>query len=141
MIIYDMPGHLIRRLHQSATQIFQQRLKSAGLDMTPVQFGAMAAMHQTPGIDQASIASKIAYDRATIGGVIDRLESKGWVTRKVSNRDRRAREVSLSPEGIKVFETALPHVQDLQISILKSLTDEEQRVFLDLAKKASGGHV
>lgn len=109
--------------------------------MTPVQFGAMAAMYETPGIDQASIAAKIAYDRATIGGVIDRLESKGWVTRKVSNRDRRAREVSLSSEGTKIFEAALPHVQELQISILDALTKEEQRTFLDLAKKASGGQV
>lgn len=136
-----MPGHLIRRLHQSATQIFQQRLKAAGFDMTPVQFGAMAAMHDRPGIDQASIAATIAYDRATIGGVIDRLESKGWVVRKTSTRDRRAREVRLSEDGVQVFEAALPHVRDLQPLILQTLSEEEQVAFLTLAKKANGQDV
>jgi DNA-binding MarR family transcriptional regulator len=49
------------------------------------------------------VAELIGYDRATIGGVIDRLEKKGWIRRVVSERDRRARELSLTAKGKKVY--------------------------------------
>jgi len=132
----DMAGHLIRRLHQQSTQVFVQRTQAAGFDLTPVQFAALDAIAAQPGTDQARVAEMIAYDRATIGGVIDRLVQKGWVHRVVSERDRRAREVSLTDEGQRVRTAVLPVVQDLQKDILDTLGDEERALFLELARKA-----
>lgn len=132
----DMAGHLIRRLHQQSTQVFVQKTQAAGFDLTPVQFAALDAVQAHPDTDQARIAELIAYDRATIGGVIDRLEQKGWVRRVVSARDRRAREVSLTPEGARIHAALLPVVRDLQDAILQSLTPEERARFLDLARRA-----
>lgn len=133
----SLAGHLIRRLHQASTNVFHTRTRAAGLELTPVQFAAMKAVHDDPGIDQATIGARIAYDRATIGGVIDRLEQKGWVRRQVSRRDRRAREVTLTPEGSELFHRALPVITALQAEILPGLTEAEHRVFLDLARKAT----
>jgi DNA-binding MarR family transcriptional regulator len=132
----DMAGHLIRRLHQQSTQVFVQRTQAAGFDLTPVQFAALDAIAAQPGTDQARLAEMIAYDRATIGGVIDRLVQKGWVHRVVSERDRRAREVSLTDEGQRVREAVLPVVQDLQQEILETLGEDERALFLALARKA-----
>ncbi len=136
-----MPGHLIRRLHQVSTQVFTRRVHEAGFDLTPVQFAAMDAIVCNPGIDQAGVATRIAYDRATIGGVIDRLEQKGYVTRNVSRQDRRAREVWPTGPGLRVYRDSLPLVAALQDEILPGLTDEERARFLDLAVKAIGGDV
>lgn len=135
----SLAGHLIRRLHQASTHVFHTRTRAAGLELTPVQFAAMKAVHDDPGIDQATIGARIAYDRATIGGVIDRLEQKGWVRRQVSRRDRRAREVTLTPEGAGLFRRALPVVTALQTEILPGLTEAEHRIFLELAQKAAPG--
>lgn len=131
-----MAGHLIRRLNQLSTHIFAHRVQAAGFDLTPVQFAAMDALDAHPGLDQASIAAKIAYDRATIGGVIDRLEQKGYVARTVSKHDRRAREVNLSAEGRAVYHRILPLVTALQSEILGGLDPTERAEFLRLAAKA-----
>lgn len=136
MRVQQMPGHLIRRLHQVSTQIFASKVKEAGFDMTSVQFAALDAINANPGVDQAKIAALIAYDKATIGGVIDRLEKKGLVVRTVSARDRRAREVSLSDEGKALLENLEPVVTELQGRILTGLSDEERDTFLRLARKA-----
>jgi len=136
MEAYGMAGHLIRRLHQQSTQVFAQHAREAGFDVTSVQFAAMDAIRSHPGIDQAGVAALIAYDRATIGGVIDRLIGKGWVARSVSARDRRAREVRLTPEGEAVFASLLPLVRALQNEILGPLSPEERATFLALARKA-----
>lgn len=133
-----MPGHLIRRLNQISTQVFTRRIQEAGFDLTPVQFAAMDAITDTPGIDQAGVATRIAYDRATIGGVIDRLEQKGYVTRNVSRQDRRAREVWPTDLGMRVYDDILPVVAALQDEILPGLTAAERARFLELATKAVG---
>ena len=134
----DMAGHLIRRLHQLSTQVFVQRTQAAGFDLTPVQFAALDAIHNHPGTDQATVAELIAYDRATIGGVIERLEQKGWVDRVVSERDRRARELSLTREGERTFQALVPVVRGLQDEILQSLGDADRARFLKLARQAVG---
>lgn len=134
----DMAGHLIRRLHQLSTQVFVQRTQAAGYDLTPIQFAALDAIHNHPGTDQATVAELIAYDRATIGGVIERLEQKGWVDRVVSERDRRARELSLTPEGQRTFNALVPVVRDLQDEILQSLNAADRARFLKLARQAVG---
>lgn len=131
----DMAGHLIRRLHQQSSQVFVQRVQAAGYDLTPVQFAALDAIHAHPATDQARIAEVIAYDRATIGGVIDRLEQKGWVRRVISERDRRAREVSLTTQGERVRTALLPIVRDLQDEILEPLSAADRARFLKLARQ------
>ncbi|PQO22920.1 MarR family transcriptional regulator [Rhodobacteraceae bacterium WD3A24] len=138
MEIHDMAGHLIRRLHQISVNAFHNRAREAGFDLTPVQFAALDAIRATPGIDQARVASMIAYDRATIGGVIERLVQKGYVRRVVNPRDRRARELTLTEEGRRVFDAILPVVESVQEDILRGLSDEERESFRALARKAAG---
>jgi DNA-binding MarR family transcriptional regulator len=135
MHILDMAGHLIRRLHQQSTQVFVQRTQDAGFDITPVQYAALEAIAANPSTDQAHIAELIGYDRATIGGVIDRLEKKGWIRRIVSERDRRARELSLTEAGDGVRLALQPIVQELQKDILQPLSQDECACFTQLAQR------
>ncbi|MCR9157571.1 MAG: MarR family transcriptional regulator [Rhodobacteraceae bacterium] len=138
MEIHNMPGHVIRRLNQMSTQVFASRMQEVGIDLTPVQFAALDAIRAMPGLDQASIAAKIAYDRATIGGVIERLIQKGYVARVVSDRDRRARVISLTSEGQRAYQRILPVVEVVQDDILKGLSKDERQLFMTMAAKALG---
>ena len=133
-----MAGHLIRRLHQQSTQIFQAKTQAAGLELTSVQFAALDAIAQQPRIDQASLAATISFDRATIGGVIDRLEFKGLVQRVVSAQDRRARQLHLTPDGRQLLAASRPVVEALQADILGPLSRAERATFVALAHKALG---
>jgi len=134
----EMAGHLIRRLHQQSTQVFQAQTQAAGFELTSVQFAALDAIAQQPGVDQASLAATISFDRATIGGVIDRLESKGLVQRVVSPQDRRARQLHLTPDGRRLLAACRPVIEALQAEILAPLSPAERTVFLKLAHKALG---
>lgn len=135
--IYDMAGHLIRRLNQISASVFAERMSQEGFDLTPVQFAALTAVEAQPGIDQATLAGAIAYDRVTIGGVLDRLEAKGLVRRAVSRRDRRARELHLTENGAEVLKAVSPIVWDLQGDILDGLDTVERAEFLRLLRKAT----
>lgn len=132
----EMAGHLIRRLQQQSTQVFQARTQAAGFDLTSVQFAALDAIGLQPGIDQAGLAAAISFDRATIGGVVDRLEHKGLVRRAISAQDRRARLLNLTAEGERLRAAIRPLVESLQADILGPLSPGERADFLALARKA-----
>lgn len=137
MDIHTMPGHLIRRLNQISVALFADRMTGAGLTLTPVQFAALSAIRDHPGIDQATVAGLVAYDRATMGKVIDRLEGRALVRRTTSTTDRRAKALTLTDQGQTLFDTALPHVRGLQPDILTGLDEAERRIFLTLLDKAT----
>lgn len=132
-----LPGHLIRRLHQVATKVFQQHMKESGFDLTPIQFSALDALAALPGIDQARLAKTIGKDKATIGAVVDRLAAKGLITREVSPRDKRARVLVLSAAGARLVTEVTPRVTALQREILPGLTAAEYDQFVALAAKAT----
>lgn len=136
MNLNTMPGHLIRRLHQISTAVFTKTLKDAGVDMTSVQFAALSTLQDNAGIDQATLAHLIAYDRATMGGVIDRLNQKGWVRRETNPDDRRARNLWLTADGAQALDAVSPLVETLQETILDVLSEDERAIFIALAQKA-----
>ena len=132
----DMPGHLIRRLHQHSTPLFGQRVQAAGSDLTSVQFAALDALRFHPGIDQAGLAEAIAKDRATIGAVVDRLQQKGLIARSASTRDKRAKVLSLTDDGHALLLALTPVVEGLQRDSVPGLSDAEYRQFIALAARA-----
>lgn len=135
--IHAMPGHLIRRLQQIAVSVFTERVAKAGFDITPVQFAALSMIADSPGLDQASLAGLIAYDRVTIGGVVDRLVQKELVDRTVNRRDRRARELRLTDLGRRTLKKLQPIALRAQADMTTGLSDDETRLFLDLLKKTT----
>jgi DNA-binding MarR family transcriptional regulator len=133
---HDMPGHLARRFQQIAVAVFLAEVEEAGYDLTPVQYAALAAVSANPGIDQVTLAGLIAYDRTTITGVVDRLVQKGLVARHESSRDRRARELKVTPAGRKTLTGITPAVETAQRIMLRDLTEKEAKELMRLLRKA-----
>ena len=119
-----LPGHLARRLQQLAVALFSEEVAELGL--TPVQYSALHAICQQPGIDQKTLAQSISYDAATIGGVIDRLEARGLVLRSMSPQDRRVRLISPTDEGLRILKAVIPRVLTTQERLLEPLSASER---------------
>jgi DNA-binding MarR family transcriptional regulator len=127
------PGHLIRRAQQIAVAVFAEHL--AAFDVTPVQFAILNALMDAPGTDQVSLAARVAFDAATFGSVIGRLETKGWVRREASPQDRRRKLLWLTPKGKKAVIEMAPLVTQAQALILQPLQAQEQQQLVALLAK------
>ncbi len=132
------PGHLIRRAQQIAVSIFAEQLSSA--DITPVQFAILNALLGSPGIDQVSLAKRVAFDPATSGSVIGRLEAKGWVVRQADPNDRRRKLLVVTPAGVQALGLVQADVARIQEKILSPLTPQEQSQFVQLLSRLVQGH-
>lgn len=135
--IYSLPGHLIRRLHQISVSAFISETSAAGFDLTPVQFAVIRMLHAHPGIDQGTLAGLAAVDRVTMGGVIARLEKRGYLERHVGEKDRRSRTLKLTERGETLLQTIWPAVRHTQDVILAGLTEDEKDTLIALLKKAT----
>lgn len=132
------PGHLIRRSHQISVAVFNAHLAAA--DVTPVQFAILNALSDTPGVDQITLAKRVAFDPATSGSVIGRLESKGWVDRFADPVDRRRKLLVLTPHGQQALSGMQSAVVAVQAEILSPLTPQEQGQFMRLLSQLVTGH-
>jgi DNA-binding MarR family transcriptional regulator len=139
LAFHHMPGHYIRRLQQVAVALFAHGVD--GIDITPVQYAALAALEREPRCDQATLGTLIGYDRATIGGVVDRLEGKGWVAREAGQADRRMKLVSLTARGAGVLRRVTGNVERVQRALMKPLTPAQRRHFERLCHKLLAAHV
>ena len=132
------PGHLIRRAHQVAVAIFME--ETGNFDTTPVQFAILNALIDDPGEDQVTLAGKVAFDAATFGSVIGRLESKGWVRREPDVGDRRRKLLWVTPEGEQAALRMKRAVAKAQNRILGPLEAAERRQLVELLGKLVAGH-
>src|SRR5882724_4300283 len=84
--LYAKPGHLIRRAHQIVVGMFME--ECAAFDITPVQYACLIAARENPGLDATRLSYLIAFDRSTLGKVLDRLTDKGLIRRASGAQDR-----------------------------------------------------
>lgn len=132
------PGHLIRRAHQVAVAIFME--ETGEFDVTPVQFAILNALIDDPGEDQVTLAAKVAFDAATFGSVIGRLEAKGWVRREADVEDRRRKLLWVTPEGERAAREMKRAVAKVQTRLMGPLDAAERRQLTALLGKLVSGH-
>jgi MarR family transcriptional regulator, lower aerobic nicotinate degradation pathway regulator len=126
----DLPGHYIRRLQQIAVGIFLE--ETADFGITPVQFALLFAVRREGGLDQKTVAGRIGFDTSTIGAVIDRLERRDLIERKVSAHDKRVRLLHVTTAGEKLLKLVIPGMLRAQARILQPLDPSERPKFMQM---------
>lgn len=126
--IYARPGHLIRRAQQIAVAVFME--ETAGYDVTPVQYAALVAIRENPDVDATRLSALIAFDRSTLGRVLDILERKGLIVRRGAGNDRRVKQLRVTEEAVRRLAEMAPGVTRAQERILGPLPPGERVRFM-----------
>ena len=134
----NAPGHLIRRAHQRSVAIFME--ETSDFDITPVQFAILNALMDQPGEDQVTLAGKVAFDAATSGSVIGRLEARGWVRREADAGDKRRKLLWVTPEGEQVVLQMKRTVRRVQARMVGPLDAQERQLLIALLRKLVAGN-
>jgi DNA-binding MarR family transcriptional regulator len=128
--VYAAPGYLFRRMQQIAVAIFVEECRA--FDLTPVQYAALIAIHTHPGIDATRLSAVIAFDRSTLGNVIERLESKKLIERKPSPEDKRVKLLHLTRAGAALLRDIMPAVEGAQVRMLQPLKPADRKTLMAL---------
>jgi DNA-binding MarR family transcriptional regulator len=100
----------------------------------------MAYVIGEPDIDQSGVAARLGIDRNNASLVVEQLESKGLLSRRVNGADRRARLLRLTPRGKKLHAQLYPRAFAGQQRILSVLAPDERELLLDLLAQVIEGN-
>jgi DNA-binding MarR family transcriptional regulator len=88
-----------------------------------------------PGIDQAGLAARLGVDRNSAGVLVNGLEAKGVLQRRVDSGDRRARLLRLTPSGERLFLAVREKNLAAQARVVETLAPRERDLLFDLLTK------
>jgi DNA-binding MarR family transcriptional regulator len=128
--VYTKPGYLFRRMQQIAVAIFVEECRA--YDLTPVQYAALVAIRTHPGIDATRLSAVIAFDRSTLGSVIERLEAKQYIERRPAREDKRVKLLHLTKKGSALLRNIVPLVDRAQARMLQPLRQADRKTLLAL---------
>src|SRR5579862_2685359 len=97
----------------------------APIGLTADQFVLMAALIDSDSATQQELVRRTASDANTLRAMLLLLEKKGWISRGLHPRDRRARTVALTAEGRRVFDLAYQRSDPLRAALFAELDQEE----------------
>jgi DNA-binding MarR family transcriptional regulator len=127
--IRRVPIALARRFAQICMGIAAETLEEEGL--APLEYGALAYLGDEPDLDQIGLAARLGIDRNTASLLVEKLEAKGRIERRINGADRRARLLRLTTRGDALHERVRPAMRAGQRRILAALAADEREQFLD----------
>ena len=134
--IRDSAAYLIRVAYRRVNETFDPKVARHGL--TRAQFMLLWTIYLAPGLEQSEIAEFAAFDNATAGGIISRLEALGHVARARSGRSRRGMAVYPTEKGEALMREANMKTPPQSQVLLANLSEVEQEQFLRLITKMLG---
>jgi DNA-binding MarR family transcriptional regulator len=128
--VYTKPGYLFRRTQQIAVAIFMEECRD--FDLTPLQYAALVAIRTHPGIDATRLSALIAYDRSTLGSMVERLEAKELIRREAAAADKRVKLMYLTAKGAALLRQVMGAVDSAQARMLAPLKPAERATLMQL---------
>jgi len=122
--------NLARRFHTILNHALSEVTKPECL--TLVEPAVLASLHDAPNIDERRLAERIGIDLATTQRMVRHLELRNVVTRTAGRRGRDLRLLSLTPEGLELFERLHPAILAVRDQVMASLSERERETLQDL---------
>ena len=94
-------------------------------------------LDEESGLPMHEIAARLACDNSNVTGIVDRLQARGLVTRRPSERDRRVKYIVPTPLGVEVRDAMRERMARPPAGI-ERLSVTEQRQLRDLLARAAG---
>jgi DNA-binding MarR family transcriptional regulator len=132
--VTEFAGQLLFRLWRATHTRAAEALDSVGL--TTARFALLNVIGAREGAIQQELGAALGIDRSTMVSLIDQLERAGLAKRRPSARDRRAREISITPKGRRLLEQARRLLSQVEDEVLAGLTADERAELLGLLRRA-----
>jgi len=139
---HGVPTAIARRFHQICVAKTSDVVGPAGL--TPLQYGVLIHLSKLNGksdIEQGALAHRLNVDRNTASLLVEQLVKKGLVERQVNGSDRRARLLSLTAKGEKLYTKLRPIHLAANESVLAPIAPDERKLLIGLLIRVIEGNL
>lgn len=125
------PSQLMGRLFGIAPRLVDLLdLGAREYGMTYARGRVVAALHASGPVVMRALSQAVGVTPRTITGLIDALETDGWVERRAHPTDRRATIVALTPAAEEAFGRLLQGYLGMSENLLSGVHEADQRCAL-----------
>ena len=133
---------IVRELKKVQIMLEQNMNKILGkYDLTSSQATILGYIYKTEKvgieIQQKDIEEYFYLKNPTVTGILDRLEKKSFVVRKVSDKDRRKKIVTLTTSSRKIHYEVNNCIKSFIQKAYQGVTKEEKEIFINMINKVS----
>ena len=122
-------GFLLNDVARLMRTAYDRRIRKLGL--TRAQWWVLTHLYRSNGVSQTELAETLEIEKPTLGRLLDRLETKGWVKREHDAKDRRVWRVHLTEEVEPALRTMRAIAKELRRDALNGISAAERERFVD----------
>ncbi len=135
--------YLLTATARLVTNHLRDRLRAAGVAITPSQVALMFLLEKSRGLTMTEISRAVVADNAAVTRLVDRLEQAGLVRRTADPGDRRVSLIVLTDQGRRETRAAAKVARSLNREIKEGMTASQLETFtgtmIGLAARLRGG--
>lgn len=136
-----LPGLIGYQLRMAQIALFRDFAQGPGTeDVTPGLFGVLVVIEANPDLKQSDLARATHLDRSTVVTVIDNLEKRGLVERRIALHDRRSNAIRLTEAGVTLLKKLKRQVAAHEKRLIQNFSAEERETFIRLLQKVFPEH-
>jgi len=118
-------GFLVHDVSRLRRTLFDKALKPLGVTRSQWWVLAHLSRHSDRAMVQTELARVLDIGKVALGGILDRLEANGLVTRRPDLIDRRAKFIEMTPRGIDLLESLQRQATLANREMMKGFTPDE----------------
>ncbi len=126
-------GFNLRMAQESAFEAFSRRSQEVG--ESPGRFATLTLIHRNPGISQTELGQASGRDKSSVTPVIEDLVRRGLVERRRMDNDKRAYQLTLTPQGKKVLASLMRCAWRHERALDGIIGAHDRKRFLDICRK------
>lgn len=112
-----------------------ESLKSENLDLTKEQMIVLKKLHDKDGLNQNELAFLTLRNKSSLARLLSKMESKDYIFRKKSAKDKRINNVFLTHFGRATFTKTRPVIQRVIGIMENDISENEKELMINILKK------
>ena len=122
--------YLSMAIHSMVQKNFMERVKPSGLTLGQPKILDYLKDHN--GANQKEIAAACHIEPGSLTSVLNRMEEKGLIERKMLNGNRRTFHIFMTESGKKNQKLVEETFEKIEETALNNVSEEEQKVFMEI---------
>jgi len=126
-------GYLVKRCGILITQIAEQRFESEPISFT--EWIVLIQLTQHAHLSPTELSTHLGHDMGALTRIVDELQEKKLVVRERSEQDRRAVQITATPEGSRLALATKAVVVELINELVKPYSRAETDLLISLLQR------
>ena len=118
-------SELVALLSKADTKVLNRSFQNAGYDLSREQYELLEVLWERDHVNQQNISKRLQKDKYNVTKLLNTLQKRGYVQRKIDKEDKRSNFVVLTEKGVDSRHALRQIVEQVHTDISFTLSPQE----------------